>query len=134
VDTSAYFALADSRDAHHDEARVILGNLLSARYRQFTTNVLIIECHALILSALGIAPAAQFLRSIHASNTTIIRVRAQDEQRAQQIVFRYMDKDFSFADAISFVVMERLGITHAFTYDQYFAQFGYTIASPDTIR
>ena len=133
VDTSAYFALADTRDAHHDDARLILGNLLAARYRQFSTNVLIIECHALILSALGIPRGVRFLRDIRGSNTTIIRVRAQDEERAQQILFRFADKDFSFADAISFVTMERLGITHAFTFDHHFAQYGFTVLTPSTV-
>lgn len=134
VDTSAYFALADTHDAHHAESRAILSDLLAARYRQFTTNVLLIECHALILSGLGIAPAARFLQNIRASSTTIIRVRAQDEERAEQILFRYTDKAFSFADAISFVVMERLGITQAFTFDQHFAQYGFTVLTPSLIR
>jgi predicted nucleic acid-binding protein len=133
VDTSAYFALADSRDAHHREARSVLGNLLAARYRQFTTNVLVVECHALILSALGIPQGLRFLQGIRASSTTVIRVRAQDEERAQQILARYTDKDFSLADAISFVTMERLGITHAFTFDHHFAQYGFTALTPDTV-
>jgi predicted nucleic acid-binding protein len=42
------------------------------------------------------------------SATTVIRVRAVDEVRARQIIYRYDDKDFSLTDAISFAVMERL--------------------------
>lgn len=53
VDTSAYFALADNREADHDEASAILGHLSDAHYRQYTTNVLLIECHALMLARLG---------------------------------------------------------------------------------
>ena len=99
---------------------------LQERYRQCTTNVLLIESHALILSVLGRDRASQFLRDMEESNTVVIRARAADEERAKQILFQYTDKDFSFADAISFTVMERLGIRLAFTFDRDFAQYGLT--------
>lgn len=127
VDSSAYLALLDQDDAHHTEAVAILNHLADRRYRQFTTNILIIETHALLLSCLGSAPAVQFLRDMRESNTVVVRVRAADEADGQQILFRYADKDFSFADAISFTVMERLRITQAFTFDRHFAQYGLTM-------
>ena len=127
VDSSVYLALLDTDDEHHREATQLLHQLAEARYRQFTTNVLLIESHALILSVLGRAQAAQFLTDMQESKTVIIRVRASDEERAKQILFQYDDKDFSFADAISFAVMERLAIRLAFTFDRDFAQYGFTV-------
>ena len=126
VDSSAYLALLDTDDEHHREAIETLQELAAARYRQFTTNVLLIESHALILSVLGRDRASQFLRDMEEINTVVIRARAADEERAKQILFQYTDKDFSFADAISFTVMERLGIRLAFTFDRDFAQYGLT--------
>jgi uncharacterized protein len=130
VDASAYLGLLDADDDFHEQAVAIIADLVRGGWRQLTTNVLIIECHALVLSSLGIAIAAQFLRDIDASQTTIVRVRASDEVRAKQIIFQYTDKDFSFTDAISFAVMERLGITRAFTFDRHFAQYGFTQLIP----
>jgi predicted nucleic acid-binding protein len=127
VDSSVYLALLDEDDEHHREATQILHQLAQARYRQFTTNVLLIESHALILSVLGRAQAAQFLKDMQESKTVVIRVRTSDEARAKQILFQYTDKDFSFADAISFAVMERLDIRLAFTFDRDFAQYGFTV-------
>lgn len=124
--------LADTREADHGDAFSILGRLSDARYAQYTTNILLIECHALMLARLGRSMASQFLRDIAASRTRVIRVRAQDEERARDIVFRYDDKDFSFADAISFMVMERLGIQYAFTFDHHFVQYGLTVLTPTT--
>jgi predicted nucleic acid-binding protein len=127
VDSSAYLALLDTDDEHHREAIATLQELAQARYRQFTTNVLLIESHALILSVLGRGRAAQFLKDMKESNTVVIRARAADEERATQILFQYTDKDFSFADAISFAVMERLTIRLAFTFDRDFAQYGFPV-------
>jgi uncharacterized protein len=127
VDSSAYLALLDEDDEHHAEAAAILSLLARGRYRQFTTNTLIIESHALLLSSLGHATARTFLQKVDTSNVTVIRVRESDEAIAKTILYRYTDKSFSFADAISFAVMERLGIHLAFTFDQHFAQYGLSI-------
>jgi predicted nucleic acid-binding protein len=91
VDSSAYLALLDTDDEHHSEAIETLQELAQARYRQFTTNVLLIESHALILSVLGRGRAAQFLKDMQESNTVVIRARAADEERAKQILFQYTD-------------------------------------------
>jgi predicted nucleic acid-binding protein len=127
VDSSVYLALLDQDDEHHHPATQIVHQLAQARYRQFTTNILLIESHALILSVLGRAQAARFLKDMEESNTVVIRVRASDEARAKQILFQYEDKDFSFADATSFAVMERFAIRLAFTFDRDFAQYGFTV-------
>jgi predicted nucleic acid-binding protein len=127
VDSSVYLALLDVDDEHHSQATQIVHQLVQERYRQFTTNVLLIGSHALILSVLGRTRAAQFLRDMEESKTVVIRVRAADEERAKQIIFQYQDKGFSYADAISFVVMERLDIRLAFTFDRDFAQYGLTV-------
>jgi predicted nucleic acid-binding protein len=89
--------------------------------------VLLIESHALILSVLGRDRAAQFLKDMQESNTVVIRARAADEERAKQILFQYTDKELSFADAISFAVMERLAMRLAFSFDRDFAQYGFTV-------
>ena len=129
VDSSAYLALLDEHDAHHTDATQIITQLARAHYRPYTTNVLIIESHALLVSRLGAAIGRRFLLDIQQGGTVIVRVRAADEERAREIVFRYSDKGFSLADAISFVVMERLQIQQAFTFDQHFAQYGFSVVA-----
>jgi len=117
-------ALRDRDDEHHAEAIAILDQLARDRYRLYTTNAMLIEAHALILSVLGKRQASEFLRDIDQGSTIVVRVRQSDEERAKQILYRYTDKDFSFNDAVSFVVMERLGISSAFTFDRDFVQYG----------
>ena len=43
---------------------------------------------------------------------------------AWQVFRRFSDKEWSFTDCTSKVVMDRLGITTAFTFDHHFRQFG----------
>lgn len=133
VDTSAYLALLARNDQYHQQAAEILQALLREQAAQVTTNAVVIEAHALILSTLGIGPEQAFLRAAGIGGTTVVRSRASDEERAREIIYQYDDKDFSMTDAISFAVMERLHITRAFTFDRHFAQYGFTVLSPDLL-
>lgn len=69
------------------------------------------------------------LEELYKSPTHIIRAAEADEAHARAIIRQYSDKAFSYADAISFAVMERLHIRLAWTYDQHFAQYGFTLVS-----
>ena len=131
IDTSAYYALVDATDGHHAGARAMAGRLAAERWRLFTTNFILAETHALVLARLGYTTAATVLREIDRSTTTIVRVSAADERRAREIIAQYRDKDFSFTDALSFAVMERLRIVLAFTYDRHFAQYGLGLVGAD---
>ena len=133
VDSSAFLALRDRDDEHHSEAIAIFNQLAAQRYRLYTTNTMLIEAHALILSVLGNRQASQFVQEIDQSSTSVVRVRQSDEEQAKQILYRYSDKDFSFNDAISFTVMERLNISSAFTFDRDFGQYGLAVVQADRI-
>jgi predicted nucleic acid-binding protein len=71
----AYLALRDGDDEHHDEAVAILTRLARQRFRHYTSNIILYEAHALVLSTLGIAQGQSFLRDMEESNTALIRVR-----------------------------------------------------------
>lgn len=131
VDTSAYFAFANKNEDKHSEALILAREMASRRLIPYTTNAIIFETHALILSRIGRVAARHFLLDSSASNTVVIRVRKTDEDRARDIIFQYTDKDFSFTDALSFAVMERLGMRIAFTFDSDFSQYGFeALSSP----
>lgn len=53
-----------------------------------------------------------------------VAVGPEDEERALQILRQYRGKDFSFTNATSFAVMERLGIAQAVSFDRHFQQYG----------
>ena len=129
VDTSAYFALLDTDDANHPQARTISARLIAEGWRLFTTSFVLAETHALLLNRLGRQIATRFLRDKEHSPTTLIWVTPRDGERAKAIIYQYDDKDFSLTDAASFAVMERLRIPTAFSFDRHFAQYGLTVLS-----
>ena len=130
IDTSAFYALADPRDGNHVEAIAARRVLTDTRSRLYTSNFVLAEAHGLLLGRLGRFTALQILLDVDRSNTTIERASATDEQRARAILASYTDKDFSLTDAISFAIMQRLGITQAFSFDSDFAQYGFDILRP----
>lgn len=89
VDSSAYLALLDRQDNNHAQATDIVRWLAAERFRQFTTNILVVETHSLLLSRMGLRQATQFLREMGQSNTVVVRARQADEDYAKEIIFRY---------------------------------------------
>ncbi len=68
---------------------------------------------------------------LQSASTTVVRVSAADERRAQAILAQHGDKRYSYTDATSFAVMERLHIAAAFTFDRNFTQFGFQALSEE---
>jgi predicted nucleic acid-binding protein len=124
VDTSGLVALLADRDGRHADARMVQARLVRDRMQLVTTNFVLAEMHALLLVRVGRGHAIRSLLGIDRSDTVVVRVAEEDERRAREILVRYDDKDFTLVDATSFAVMERLGITEAFTFDHHFVQFG----------
>ena len=128
VDTGAWFALADTSDKFHEKAVDAYPKLLRSYHHVTTTNLVIAETYILIRRALGHEPAVAFLEKIAAS-PRVIKVYSDSsfEDTAEDILLKYKDQDFSFTDAVSFVVMKQYGIVLAFSFDQHFVTAGFTL-------
>jgi predicted nucleic acid-binding protein len=128
IDSSAFFALIYSRETNHPAARAIAQVLDAERWQLVTTNFIRAESHALILNRAGHAVADRFLADLRdRTPIRIVRVTEADEERALALVAQYRDKDFTLTDATSFVIMERVGIRTAFTFDDDFRQYGFIV-------
>ena len=124
VDTSAVYALIDRDDSYHRKAVAILRSLPRRGLTPLLTNFIIAESHALLLSRLGAEMAREWLVK---QVWPVERVNVQDENKAGAIIRRYTDKTFSYTDATSFAVMERLGLRESFAFDPHFQQYGLTV-------
>ena len=124
VDTGGFYAALNRRDAHHRDAARLLRRGQREQWLLFTTNFVLAESHALILVRMGREQAWAFLQAVVTGQTNVIRAEEADERRARAIIERYQDKAFSYCDAVSFAVMERLNIQNVIAFDDHFRQYG----------
>jgi predicted nucleic acid-binding protein len=125
VDTSAVYAVVDRNDSCHEKAKQPLGALAKEPATPILTNFIVAECHALLLARHG-APLAR--RWLFDNTWRVERATEDDEDQAKEIRHSHTDKTFSYTDATSFAVMERLKMRRAFAYDRHFHQYGFALA------
>lgn len=128
VDAGAWIAVSDTRDKYHDAAQKEHKRLLGDGRALVTTNLVIAEAFIIIRRTGGHAQAMRFLRSLRESPRLIkVYSDAELEAAAEDILETYADQDFSYADVVSFVVMEERGIGEAFAFDSHFATMGHRL-------
>ncbi len=121
VDTSAWIAVAISDDANHKLAINIYPSLLKKYRALYTSNLIIAECYILILKTLGHIKAIKFIENINASPRIIRLYSSEDiEEEAESILKKYYDQDFSYTDAVSFIMMKRYRMKKVFAFDRHF--------------
>jgi predicted nucleic acid-binding protein len=115
VDSSAIVALVDAGDISHNAAAEAYHSLVGSGYRLFTTNHVIVETFALLNAGLGPEIARQWLRDMRLA---VYTADAEDEAKAYRMVLdAEQAQPVTLTDAISYVVMERLGVVDAFAVD-----------------
>lgn len=94
-----------------------------------TTNFVRDESYTLIRTRIHHKAAIEFHNLIAVlirdKYVHLVQVTPEIEQDAWTIFERYDDKDFSYTDCTSFVVMQRFNITQAITDDHHFRQIGF---------
>ena len=128
VDTSAWYALLDKSDVNHHAAVKFKGSLV---HPMVTSNYIADEIITLARNRLGYKVAVEIGQKLwNESIANLINVTPSDEKNAWEIFIKYSDKTFSFTDCTSFALMERVGITEVFAFDDHFTQYGTFIVLP----
>ncbi len=127
IDTSAFLALEDESDQYHEGALQFREQVLrKERYEMITTSYILDETLTLIRFRISTKASIEFSKKIRKSEVVKIeQVSSKIEEKALDIFERYEDKDFSFTDCVSFVVMWEKGIKEAFAFDHHFNQMGF---------
>lgn len=128
VDSSAWFAVYPLRDANH---AVAAQAIRSFREPLFTADFIVDETLTLLRARSENPRALAFGKQIiEGPSTTVVTIDDQDFVRAWEMFQRFGDKEWSFTDCTSLIVMQRLGIQRAFSFDNHFRQFGTVVVVP----
>jgi uncharacterized protein len=130
VDTGGFVALLVPEDQMHPQASTLFESASRERWALVTTNAVVVETYSVLLARAkdGRSAAISFLDAAVEDQSqgglTIERVQADDEVNAMALLRAHSDKTYSLCDALSFIVMERLGITEAIAFDRHFREYG----------
>ena len=122
LDTGFIFAISSQKDEHHERALEVFRTLTGQRLPDvlLTTNHVVAETITLARK-LGHETATAIGERLYAGRLARIHWATEEEERAAFDYFkRHRDQSYSFADCLSFVVMDRLGITEALAVDSDF--------------
>ncbi len=125
VDTGALIALAMSTDRYHDQATAYFRAALAEGTRFVTSRPVLVEYIDGVTKRRGKPEAIAELRLLESTATIRIEpVTEEDWELGHQLFLRYDDQTVDLTDALSFAVMDRLGLKDAFTFDSDFAVHG----------
>lgn len=129
VDTSAWIALLNQSDQYFNDAVRVYKEIGAAKI--YLSNMVVGETYTWLRYKAGYEEAVRFIRAAYKKaeldQAIIVYADSLLEKRAVQILEGYKDHRLSFADALSFAVMEKLKIKDAFTYDRHFLIAGFNV-------
>lgn len=126
VDTSALFAVLDADDQFHQRARAVWTNFLERGEDLITTSYVLIETFALVQHRLGM----EAVRILEEDILPVIHVQWVTEADHWAGVIALLSanrRQLSLVDCVSFLIMRRLNLKTAFTFDPHFTEQGFEV-------
>jgi predicted nucleic acid-binding protein len=123
VDTGFFFALLSEDDPDHTRATEVFETFEGQRLPDLliTTNHVVFETITLARARAGHALAVEAGDMLYSEKLARIHhATAGEEAEAFEYLRKYRDKDYSAVDCLSFVLMDKLGITEALAVDSDF--------------
>lgn len=129
VDTSALLALARRGDQYHTDAVALADGWLTGGGRFIGSVLILAELHSHLLYLRGPGPARTALRLLLAdpAHEWLDVGPELVGEATENWLIRYADQSFSLIDAVSFEIMRRERITHAFAFDHHFEIAGFEL-------
>ncbi len=129
VDTSAWDAIEDANDTNHEIA-LLFKEEIAEKYRLVTTSYVLDETYTLLLLNIGYARTVKFKRNIDVMTESgiliVIHISESIGKTTWGVFEKFnVDKEWSFTDYTSKVVMEQREIHEVFAFDHHFEQMGF---------
>lgn len=128
LDTSFLIAYHNRKDENHEEASKWVSNIRKERIRFVISDYIFDEVLTVLLARgskkLSIDVGKKIMES---DRITLIRVDGIVFDKAWEIYQNYSDKNWSFTDCTSYVLMKALNILKGVSFDEHFKQFGFEV-------
>ena len=134
VDAGPLYALSVPRDQYHKKTTAVISKLKKDHIQPITSDYVLNEAiTSIITSQKGSYRLAMQLTDWLFEKPAIVRI----EWITQSIFFKSLltfrrfnkDKQWSFTDCTSYVLIKELKIDQVFTFDKHFKQMGFSILS-----
>ncbi len=126
VDTGAWVALRYGRDQHHARARALLSRLQSEGLGLVTTEWILAEAVTLLKARGAVDHALALGEALHAGRLgLVVESSPERRRRAWDLFTRHRERRVGWVDCASFAVMEELGLTRFFGFDDDFVRAGF---------
>lgn len=122
IDTGAFMAYRNEKDAYHGEAVNLLRRALKREFgTTFTTDYIYGETLTLVMARTGNKNVAKDVSDAMLSpRITMVAIDANVRNKALELFFRLFDKRISFTDATTMAIMQQENIQKIITFDSHF--------------
>ena len=129
VDTSAWFSLLNKNEKYHAKIKNIYQKLLENNNNLVLSNQVLGETFTLIrYKVKNNKLPFKFIELINKSiMIKKIYIEEKTDKKAIKILENYKDQQFSYVDATSFAVMNKLELKYALSLDSHFVTAGFII-------
>jgi len=128
IDTGAFLARHIRRDQYHKQAQAAWKTLSRLPWRCYTSNFVLDETFTLLARRTSYSFAVQRARSIiNSTSLEILRPSQEDELAALDLFEQFADREVSFTDCVSFVLMRGRQLKRVFSFDRHFRHAGFTL-------
>ena len=127
LDTSYLIAVESVEDQYHKTASKHWRDLLKSSPRSLVTNsYVLVEVVTLLNNRRLHSKAVELGNNLLSSRVfNIVHVNEELFYEAWGYFQKHQDKTYSLTDCVSFVLMKKLGIREALTFDRHFTQAGF---------
>ena len=126
IDTSALVALFDRSDNNHQKAKTLLEIIRNNKIKLLMSDYIFDETITTVLSNAGHKNAIKIGEFILGSN--IVELSWLDESvvmKAWEYFKRHSDKEYSFTDCTTFILMKEMKLSNFFAFDEDFVKAGF---------
>jgi predicted nucleic acid-binding protein len=126
LDTSYLIAVESTDDQYHKDASAHWRSLLKSSRRLVTSSYVLVEVVTLLNNRRSHSKAVELGNNLLSSRLfNVVHVNEELFYEAWRYFQKYKDKRYSLTDCVSFVLMNKLGIEDALTFDKHFVQAGF---------